>query len=64
MNQHTMTTEADNGDELLLACPVAACGRRVVLRRSGGFLVLDRGDFYATHSGGTIGITVSPGVMG
>jgi hypothetical protein len=62
MTDHRMTIEADNGDEMLLACPHDDCGRRVVIRRSGGFVVLDRGDVYATHSGGTIGLTMSAGV--
>ena len=47
MNQHLMTIEADNGDEVLGVCP--DCERRVVLKRSGGLVVLDRGDFYAAH---------------
>jgi hypothetical protein len=50
---HRMDIEADNGDEILLSCPLGTCGRRVVVKRSGGFLVLDQGDFFATHAGGT-----------
>ncbi|MHC1561752.1 hypothetical protein ACR9E3_22550 [Actinomycetospora sp. C-140] len=57
-----MTVEADNGDELLLVCPVSACGRRVVLRRGGGFVVIDRGDFFAMHSGGSLGLSMSASV--
>ena len=57
---HTMTIEAENTDELLLACDEEACGRRVVIKRSGGFVVLDKGDFFATHSGGR-GLTLEVG---
>ena len=62
MDQHRMDVEADNGDEVLLVCPLPECGRRVVIKRSGGLVVLDRGDFFATHSGGTAGLTVSASV--
>ena len=57
--RHRMTLESDNGAELLFACHHAGCGRRLVLQRSGGLVVLDRGDFYALHSGGTEGLAVS-----
>jgi hypothetical protein len=56
---HLMDIAADNGDEILLNCPVVGCGRRVVIKRSGGFLVLDRGDFFATHSGSTAGLDIT-----
>jgi len=46
--QHLMAVEADNGDEVLVAC--SECGRRVILKRCGGLVVLNRGDFYAGHS--------------
>ena len=45
-----MTADADNGDELLFTCD-QGCGRRVVISRSGGFTVIDRGDVDALHSG-------------
>jgi hypothetical protein len=50
---HRMNIEADNGEEILFACPIESCGRRLVLKRSGGLVVLNRGDFFALHSGGT-----------
>ncbi|RZT27642.1 hypothetical protein EV649_1413 [Kribbella sp. VKM Ac-2569] len=50
--QHRMVIEADNGAEVLFVCPHEGCGRRLVLKRSGGLVVLDRGDFFALHSGG------------
>jgi hypothetical protein len=59
MTEHRMTIEADNGDELLLSCPEESCGRRLVLKRSGGMVVLDRGDFFATHSGGGLGLAMT-----
>jgi hypothetical protein len=34
----------------------------VVLRRSGDLIVLDKGDFYALHVGGTNGLEISPTV--
>ena len=57
--QHGMTLEVDNGAELLFACPHEGCGRRLVLRRSGGLTVLDPGDFFALHRGGTPGLEFS-----
>lgn len=45
-----MTADADNGDELLFTCD-DGCGRRIVIARSGGFTVIDRGDVDALHSG-------------
>lgn len=59
---HRMTLETDNGEELLFVCHHDGCGRRLVLQRSGGIVVLDRGDFFALHSGGTEGLRVSAGL--
>ena len=56
---HRMSVQADNGDEILLVCPEHACGRRVVVKRSGGLVVLEQGDFYATHSGGSLGLSIT-----
>jgi hypothetical protein len=56
--QHRMVIEADNGAEVLFVCPHEGCGRRLVFKRSGGLVVLDRGDFFALHSGGK-GLEVS-----
>jgi len=56
---HRMSVEADNGDEILLVCPDPACGRRVVVKRAGGLVVLEQGDFYATHSGGSLGLSIT-----
>lgn len=44
---HRLRIEADNGDEVLLACPRPECGRRIVVKRAGGMVVLARGDFFA-----------------
>jgi hypothetical protein len=59
---HRMTLEAGNGEEFLFVCHHDGCGRRLVLQRSGGLVVLDRGDFFALHSGGTSGLLVSADV--
>ena len=56
---HELTVEADDGLDVLFACPVEGCGRRVVVRRSGELIVLDKGDFYALHAGGTNGLEIS-----
>jgi hypothetical protein len=63
MNElHHLTIEADDGMDVLFVCPVDGCGRRVVVRRSGELIVLDKGDFYALHVGGTSGLEISPAV--
>ena len=62
--RHQMTLEADNGAELLFVCPHEGCGRRLVLKRAGGLTVLDPGDFFALHYGGTPGLEVSTGIVG
>lgn len=59
METHRLTMEADNGDEVLFACAVESCGRRLVVKRSGGLVVLERGAFFAHHTGGTPGLDVS-----
>ncbi len=59
---HRMTVEADNGEDVLFVCPVDNCGRRLVLKRSGGLVVLDRGDFYAYHVGGTGGLEIETSI--
>jgi hypothetical protein len=56
---HHLTVDADDGMDVLLVCPVEGCGRRVVVRRSGELIVLDKGDFYALHVGGTNGLEIS-----
>jgi hypothetical protein len=56
---HRMVVESDNGREALFVCPEPACGRRLVLKRPGGLVVLDQGDFYALHTGGTNGMQLS-----
>lgn len=53
---HPLNIEADNGDEVLFVCPDDGCGRRLVIKRSGGMVVIDQGDFYARHVGGTGGL--------
>ncbi|MGH3753542.1 MAG: hypothetical protein ACRDRP_12740 [Pseudonocardiaceae bacterium] len=55
---HRLTIEADNGQDVLFVCPVDSCGRRLIVKRSGGLVVLDRGDFFADHVGGTGGLEI------
>jgi len=54
-----MLVEARNDAEVLFACPEDGCGRRLVLNRSGRLTVLDQGDFFALHSGGTEGLDLA-----
>jgi hypothetical protein len=56
---HRLTIEADDGRDVLFACPVEGCGRRLVVRRSGGLIVLERGDFFALHVGGSGGLQIT-----
>jgi hypothetical protein len=49
---HQMVAEQDNGAEILFVCPVDPCRRRLVLKRRGGVVVLDRGDTSVRHVGG------------
>jgi len=62
--QHRMTLDSHNSEELLFVCPHEGCGRRLVFKRSGGLVVLEAGDFFALHSGGTEGLEVSAGIDG
>lgn len=56
---HRLTIESDNGDEVLLVCPEPSCGRRIVLKRSGGMVVLDRGDFSVLHAVSSDGVEMA-----
>ena len=60
---HQLTIEADNGDEVLFVCSTESCGKRLVVKRSGGLVVLDHGDFFAAHSGGSPGINMTVSVL-
>jgi hypothetical protein len=61
--KHRMALEASNGEELLFACTEESCGRRVVLDRRGDVVVIDHGEFFASHEGtvGPISLSVRPG---
>jgi hypothetical protein len=61
---HHLTIEADDGEDVLFVCSVEGCGRRVVVRRSGGLIVLQQGDFFAFHRGGSDGIEIAAGITG
>jgi hypothetical protein len=56
---HHMQVEVDDGRDIVFACPEAECGRRFLLRRSGGYMVLERGDVNVRHIGGTSNISLS-----
>lgn len=58
MPTHQMHAEADNGAEILFVCPESGCGRRFVLQRGAGLVVIDRGDVGARHVGGIGPISV------
>lgn len=49
---HVLEVEADDGREILFVCPESGCQRRLVLKRSGEMIVIDRGDFFVRHVGG------------
>lgn len=56
---HHLNVESDNGEEILFVCDDSECNRRLVVKRSGGLVVIDRGDFFACHVGGTGPLSVS-----
>ena len=60
---HQLTIEADDGVEVLFACTVEGCGRRVVVSRRGRLTVLQQGDFFAFHAGGTPGLQISTSLV-
>jgi hypothetical protein len=62
MGIHQMHVEADNGVEILFVCPEQGCGRRFVLQRGGGLVVIDRGDLHARHVGGFGSISIGADV--
>jgi hypothetical protein len=57
-----MILDSRSGDQMLFICPHEGCGRRLVLSASRGLVVLDQGDFFAMHSGGTEGLAISADV--
>lgn len=61
---HEMTIETDDEHEVVFACTDAVCGRRVRLGRTGGFEVLDQGDFLVRHSGATGPLAISADLGG
>ena len=61
---HTMTVETDDEREVIFACDDPLCGRRVRLGRTGGFEILEQGDFDARHAGATGPLTIGAGLGG
>jgi hypothetical protein len=52
MNVHRMVCEGENAAEVLFVCTDDQCGRRVVVGKSRPRLVvIDHGDFSASHVG-------------
>jgi hypothetical protein len=62
MDTHHMLVEARNDAETLFVCPEPGCGRRLVLKRGGGLVIIDRGDLDAQHVGGVGPISVDAAV--
>jgi hypothetical protein len=61
---HQVRIEADDGVDVLFVCEDEGCGRRVIVRRSGDLLVLDQGDFFALHAGGSDGLELATDIAG
>lgn len=59
---HRLDITSDNGDEVVMLCPEESCRRRVMISRSGRFVVIDTGDFFARHVGGSEGLRVKTSV--
>jgi hypothetical protein len=57
MEHHQLLVEAQSDDDVLFVCERAECGRRLVVGRT-GLTVLERGDFFAHHSGGSVDLEV------
>jgi hypothetical protein len=60
--KHQMDLVQRNGEEMLFVCPVESCRRRLVLGSRGEMTILERGDFFASHSGGTPGLEITSSV--
>jgi len=57
---HAYDIEAENSVETMFTCTVASCGRRIVIHRGEHRMtVLEQGDFFARHQGGTPGLVLS-----
>lgn len=60
---HALNIASDDGHEILFECREAGCGRRLVLKRSGEMIVIDRGDFFARHSGSSEAVEMTSDVL-
>ena len=61
-NTHRFAIDSDNGEDIVMVCPDESCRRRIVISRSEGLVVIDQGDFFALHTGGTAGLRISASV--
>jgi hypothetical protein len=59
---HQLNVKADNGNEVLFVCSDESCGKRLIVKRTGGLVILDHGDFAASHTGGSASLAISVGV--
>lgn len=50
---HWMNVDDGGNGQLVLSCPEAGCGRRVLISRSNEITVLDTGDFFSRHIAAT-----------
>jgi hypothetical protein len=55
---HTMDAAGQDRRGVLFVCPEEGCGRRLRISRTGVLTVLEQGDFYALHAGGTGSLVV------
>ncbi|GAA0269744.1 hypothetical protein [Cryptosporangium japonicum] len=62
MDHHELRIEARTPEEVLYVCSQPECGRRVVAGPN-GLTVIDQGDFFATHSGGSPELRVNLSVL-
>ncbi|WP_157018165.1 hypothetical protein [Cryptosporangium arvum] len=62
MEHHELLIEAQMPGEVLYVCSRPDCGRRLVAGVD-GLTVIDKGDFFATHSGGSPGLRMNVSVI-
>jgi hypothetical protein len=59
MTMHRMVCEGENAADVLFVCTDETCGRRIVVGKSQPRLVvIDHGDFSASHTGSLGGVFI------